>query len=129
MQAGLELALEHGLTQVSAGLYQRLSVVLCDPADYRRAQRALDTALDLCRGGDQPVTEVLRVTCLIGVLRECGEWSRAMTIGRELIAEDRATWVAQGLIGPIHGFPGRFGSGRRPLPRGSRPHPGSTTST
>ena len=32
------LALEHGLTSVAAELYQRLSVVLYDSADYRRAR-------------------------------------------------------------------------------------------
>ena len=52
MQAGLALALEHDLTPVAAELYQRLSLVLYDAADYRRAQEALDSALDLCRTGD-----------------------------------------------------------------------------
>ena len=46
---GLALALEHDLTPVAAELYQRLSLVLYDAADYRRAQETLDTALELCR--------------------------------------------------------------------------------
>ena len=45
---GLALALEHDLTAVAAELYQRLSVTLYDSADYRRAEEALDTALELC---------------------------------------------------------------------------------
>ena len=78
VQAGLALALEHNLTPVAAELYQRLSVVLYDSADYRRAQETLDTALDLCRTDDEPVTEVACVTCMVYVLRECGEWARAL---------------------------------------------------
>ena len=72
MQAGLALALEHGLTPVAAELYQRLSVVLYDAADYGRAEEVLETAVELCRLADQPVTEALFVNCLIYVLRERG---------------------------------------------------------
>ena len=42
VRGGLALALEHDLTPIAAELYQRLSVVLYDSADYRRAQDALD---------------------------------------------------------------------------------------
>jgi DNA-binding NarL/FixJ family response regulator len=130
VQAGLALALEHGLTPVAAELYQRLSVVLYDAADYRRAQETLDTALDLCRTGldgrgprrgggaagrDGLETELLCLTCMIYVLRECGEWSRALAIGRDLIAEDRAAWVSEGLIGVIYAFQGKLRSARRLL--------------
>lgn len=115
VQAGLALALEHRLTPVAAELYQRLSVVLYDSADYRRAEQTLDTALDLCRAGDDPVTKVACVTCMVYVLRECGEWSRALAIGRELIADDTAVWVAEGLIGAIYGFQGKLSSARRLL--------------
>ncbi len=47
VQAGLALALEHSLIAVAAELYQRLSMVLYDAADYRRAQATLDTALGI----------------------------------------------------------------------------------
>ena len=49
VRGGLALALEHDLTAVAAELYQRLSVTLYESADYRRAEEALDTALQLCR--------------------------------------------------------------------------------
>ena len=71
-------------------------MVLYDAADYRRAQETLDTALDLCRAGDQPATELACVTCMVYVLRECGEWPRAPRSARELIAEDRGVWVVRG---------------------------------
>jgi predicted ATPase/DNA-binding NarL/FixJ family response regulator len=115
VQSGLALALEEDLTPVAAELYQRLSLVLYDGADYRRAEEALDTALDLCRTDGKSGTEVACVTCLVYVLRERGEWSRAEQLGRELIDSDTAVWVAEGLIGAIHAFQGKLASARRLL--------------
>ncbi|HWO84762.1 MAG TPA: AAA family ATPase, partial [Solirubrobacterales bacterium] len=98
VRSGLALAFEHDLTPVAAELYQRLSLVLYDGADYRQAEEALDTALDLCRTDGDAGTEVACVTCLVYVLRERGEWSRAAELGRELIEADTAVWVAEGLL-------------------------------
>jgi len=112
---GLALALEHDLTPVAAELYQRLSLVLYDGADYRQAEEALDTALDLCRTDGDAGTEVACVTCLVYVLRERGEWSRAAELGRELIESDTAVWVAEGLVGAIHAFEGKYAAARRML--------------
>jgi DNA-binding NarL/FixJ family response regulator len=115
VRGGLALALEHDLTPVAAELYQRLSLVLYDGADYRQAEEALDTALDLCRTDGDAGTEVACVTCLVYVLRERGEWSRAAGLGRELIDADTAVWVAEGLVGAIHAFEGKHGVARRML--------------
>jgi DNA-binding CsgD family transcriptional regulator len=115
VQAGLGLALEHDLTPVAAELYQRLSLVLYDSADYRRAQATLDTALDLCRIGDHSEPEVACVTCMVYVLRERGDWPHALAMGHELIAEETAVWVAEGLIGAINAFQGKLSSARRLL--------------
>jgi DNA-binding NarL/FixJ family response regulator len=115
VRTGLSLALEHDLTPVAAELYQRLSLVLYDGADYRQAEEALDTALDLCRTDGDAGTEVACVTCLVYVLRERGEWSRAAELGRELIESDTAVWVAEGLVGAIHAFEGKYAAARRML--------------
>lgn len=115
VRGGLAQALEHDLTPVAAELYQRLSLVLYDSADYRRAEQALDTALGLCRAGEDAGTEVACVTCLVYVLRERGEWSRACELGRELIEAGTAVWVAEGLVGAIHAFQGKLDSARRML--------------
>ena len=87
VRGGLALALEHDLTVVAAELYQRLSVTLYESADYRRAEEALDTALELCRASPDAGAEGACVTCMAYVLRERGEWSRAAEICRDLIAE------------------------------------------
>lgn len=115
VRGALALALEHDLTPVAAELYQRLSMVLYDASDYRRAEEALDTALGLCRTGEDVRTELACVTCLVYVLRERGEWARAGELGRELIDTDTAVWVAEGLVGAIHAFQGKLSSARRML--------------
>jgi DNA-binding CsgD family transcriptional regulator len=115
VQAGLALALEEDLTPIAAELYQRLSLVLYDGADYRGAEEALDTALGLCRTDGDAGTEVACVTCLVYVLRERGEWARAEELGRELIEAETAVWVAEGLVGAIHAFQGKLASARRLL--------------
>ena len=114
VREGLALALEHDLTSVAAELYQRLSLALYDSADYRRAREALDSALELCEAGDSG-TEVACVTCLVYVLRESGEWDEALSLSRELIESDTAVWVAEGLMGVILGYQGKFASARRLL--------------
>jgi DNA-binding NarL/FixJ family response regulator len=115
VRTGLALALDEDLTPVAAELYQRLSLVLYDGADYRQAEEALDTALGLCRTGENAGTEVACVTCLIYVLRERGEWRRAEEMGRELIDSGTAVWVAEGLLGAIHAFRGKLTPARRML--------------
>ena len=57
VRAALAVALAHDLTVVAAELYQRLSVVLYDSADFPRAEEALETALDLC---ERPATRASR---------------------------------------------------------------------
>jgi DNA-binding CsgD family transcriptional regulator/tetratricopeptide (TPR) repeat protein len=115
VRTGLTLAVEHDLTPAAAELYQRLSVVLYDSADYRRAQKTLDSALELCRRTDEPDTELACVTCMIYVLRECGEWAEALRLGQELIDARTAAWFAEGLLGVIHAAQGKVSSARRML--------------
>jgi len=115
VRTGLAVALEHNLTPAAAELYQRLSLVLYDSADYRRAQETLDTALELCRTADEPDVELACVTCMVYVLRECGEWTEAVKLGRELMEAGTAVWVAEGIIGDIYAARGKLGSARRML--------------
>jgi DNA-binding CsgD family transcriptional regulator len=115
IQSGLAIALEHDLTPVAAELYQRLSLALYDSADYRTAESTLDTALELCRTDGAASTEEACVTCMVYVLRERGEWPRALEMGRELIAEGTAVWVSEGLLGAIHAYQGKISSARRML--------------
>ena len=69
----------------------------------------------LCRASPDAGTEVACVTCMAYVLRERGSWARAGELSRELIAQGRAVYVAQGMLGSIHAYEGRYGSARRLL--------------
>src|SRR3954471_13545626 len=115
VREALALALEHELTAVAAELYQRLSMVLYDSAYYRQAEEALNTALDLCRIDGGAGVEEACVSCIAYVLRDLGEWPEASRICRELSAERRSAFVADGLLGSIHAYQGRFSSARRLL--------------
>jgi predicted ATPase/DNA-binding CsgD family transcriptional regulator len=112
---GLALALEHELTAVAAELYQRLSVTLYDSADYRSAQQALGTALELCRTDADASVESACVTCMAYVLRERGEWGQAAEICREMLADGSGVFVAEALLGAIHAHEGKLASARRLL--------------
>jgi DNA-binding NarL/FixJ family response regulator len=115
VREALAVALEHELTRESAELYQRLSVVLYERADYQEAAQALTTALDLCRLDGGESMEEACVSCYAYVLRDLGEWPEAGRICREMAAANRSVWVADGLLGSIHAYQGRFSSARRLL--------------
>ena len=115
VRSALAIALDHDMTVVAADLYQRLSVALYDAADFREAEEALETALELCAATGDAGVEVACVTCLAYVLRERGEWRRAAEMCRELVASGTAVWVAEGLLGAIHAYEGRLSSARRML--------------
>jgi DNA-binding CsgD family transcriptional regulator len=115
VRSALALALDHGMTVVAAELYQRLSVVLYDGADLRRAEEALETALGLCDANPDAAVESACLTCMAYVLRERGDWQRAGEVSRQLIADGTAVWVAEGLLGAIRCYEGRYGAARRML--------------
>ncbi len=111
----LGVALADGLTPVAAELYQRLSLIVYDAGDYRGAEATLDSALELCEPSGQGEVAVACMTCMVFVLRECGEWTRATDLGRRIIAEGPGAWVAEGLVGAIQAYRGRMGTARRML--------------
>lgn len=115
VRGALAVALEHGMTVVAAELYQRLSVVLYDGADLRQAEEALETALGLCDANPDASLESACLTCMAYVLRERGDWPRAGEMSQQLIADGTAVWVAEGLLGAIRCYEGRYGAARRML--------------
>lgn len=115
VRGGLAIALEHDLTAVAAELYQRLSLVLYDGSDYRRAQETLETALALCDAIGDESTEVACVTCMVYVLRERGDWAEALRLAHELISSGTVVWAVEGVVGVIHAHQGKLSSARRLL--------------
>ena len=115
VREGLALAVDSGSSSAAAELYQRLSLVIYDTGDYRAAEGTLDTALELCETGAGADVATACVTCMVFVLRECGEWPRALELGAEVIASGAGAWVAEGLVGAIHLHQGKPSLARRML--------------
>ena len=118
VKAGLSLALEHGLTTEAADAYQRLGTTFETAGDYASAREALTSALDLCQISGQTGPEAGCVACMAYVLRELGEWPRALELSKELMAEHEGNGIrtiAEGCIGYIRGIRGELGPARRLL--------------
>jgi ATP/maltotriose-dependent transcriptional regulator MalT len=115
IRAGLSLALEHEFPLAAAEVYQRLGSANEIAGDYGGAREALATAIGFCEAAGADQLEHACLSCMAYVLRERGEWRRSGEMSRELIASGTAIWVAEGLLGAIHCFEGRYGAARRML--------------
>ena len=111
VRAGPAMALEHGLTGPAAEIYQRLADSLEHTGDYPAAKEAHDEAFSFCAANAQEPTAQLCLGCLTAVLRQTGDWERAVTLGRQVIASTDATLharaVATGMLGLILGLRGQ----------------------
>jgi DNA-binding NarL/FixJ family response regulator len=105
VQAGLATALEHGLTGPAAETYQRLADALEHGGDYSAAKVTYDGAFGYCSANALEPTAQLCLACLTAVLRQTGDWDRAATLCRQVIASTEATLharaVATGMLGSI----------------------------
>ena len=117
VRAALAMALEHGLTGPAAEIYQRLADALEHTGDYAAAKDTYDQAFGFCAANALEPTAELCLACLTAVLRQSGDWDRAVTLCRRVIASDEATvparTVATGMLGSILGHRGQ--------PRRARP--------
>jgi DNA-binding CsgD family transcriptional regulator/tetratricopeptide (TPR) repeat protein len=117
IRAGLSLALEHEVTLVAAEVYQRLGTAREIAGDYGGARDALATAVSFCEAEGSAGMEHTCLSCLAYVLRELGDWERAVELSEELRfsgARADTTLVADGVLGAIHAFRGDP-SAARPL--------------
>ena len=118
VKQGLSLALEHGLTTQAADAYQRLGTCFETAGDYASARDALTSALDLCEISGESGPEAGCVACMAYVLRELGDWQKALELSRELIAEHEGNGIrtiADGCLGYIRGVRGELGPARKHL--------------
>jgi DNA-binding NarL/FixJ family response regulator len=110
-RAGLAMALEHGLTGPAADIYQRLADALEHAGDYSAAKQTYDEAFRFCATNAQEPTAQLCLACLTVVLRQSGDWDRAVALCRQVIASTEATLharaVATGILGSILGLRGQ----------------------
>lgn len=110
IQAGLALALEHNLTGPAADVYYRLAAALDQASDYAAAREAYLEAITYCEARGVAATAQLCVACLAVVLRQTGEWDRAISLCRDVLAAAAAPpparAVAAGMLGSIQALRG-----------------------
>ena len=111
VRAGLALALEHGLAGPAAEIYQRLADALEHAGDYAAASATYDEAYSFCSANGLDPSAQLCLACLTAVLRQSGDWDRATTLCRQVIASSGASAharaVATGMLGSILGLRGQ----------------------
>jgi DNA-binding NarL/FixJ family response regulator len=111
VRGGLAMALEHGLTGAAAEIYQRLADALEHTGDYTAAKETYDEAFSFCSANALQPTAQLCLACLTAVLRQSGDWERAITLCRQVIvstdATPHASAVATGMFGWILGLRGQ----------------------
>jgi tetratricopeptide (TPR) repeat protein len=105
------MALEHGLVGAAAEIYQRLADALEHAGDYAGASATYDEAYSFCAANTLEPTAQLCLACLTVVLRLSGDWDRAATLCRQVIASsdasEHARAVATGMLGLILGLRGQ----------------------
>jgi len=105
IQAGLALALDHNLTGVAAEAYYHLANAFDQASDYPAARDVYVTAIDFCQARGVSAMAQICLACLAVVLRQTGEWDRALTLCRDVRATEDAPptgrAVAAGMLGSI----------------------------
>src|SRR4029450_13246754 len=73
--------------------------------DYPAAKDTYDQAFGFCATNALEPTAQLCLACLTAVLRQSGDWNRAVTLCRQVMASSAATFharaVATGILGSI----------------------------
>lgn len=122
-RAGLSLALAESLIQPTAETYEKVGMILDLGANHGKAIDAFTTAFDFCQAHGVPGRANVCLGCLAYVLRKTGEWDRAITICRDVIAADEAPRNARcaaiGELGLVHALRGDAKRAKAPLTEAS----------
>jgi DNA-binding CsgD family transcriptional regulator/tetratricopeptide (TPR) repeat protein len=110
VRRALTLALEQNQAGAAAEIYQRLADSLEHAGDYAGAEDTYVTAFSFCQTNALRTTGQLCIACLTVVLRQIGEWERAMTLCRDVLVSEHSSLharaVANGMLGALHGLRG-----------------------
>jgi ATP/maltotriose-dependent transcriptional regulator MalT len=90
VRAALTLALDHNLSAAAAEIYQRLADSLEHEGEYGAARSTYDDAVAFCTASGQDPTAQVCLACLSVVLRQTGEWERAVALCRQVLASPDA---------------------------------------
>ena len=96
VREGLALALEKNLAGPAAEVYQRLADSWEHAGACVAAKETYLVGFDFCQANAVPATAQLCVACLTVVLRHTGEWERAMSLCREVLASGDSSAHAGG---------------------------------
>jgi DNA-binding NarL/FixJ family response regulator len=97
VRAALSVALEHNLTSAAGEIYQRLADSLEHAGDYAAARATYDEAFAFCAASGLDPTAQVCLACLSAVLRQNGDWERAASVCRDVLASGDATVHARGV--------------------------------
>jgi ATP/maltotriose-dependent transcriptional regulator MalT len=91
VRSALTVALDRNLTAAAAEIYQRLADTLEHSGDYSAARATYDDAFTFCTTSGLEPTAQLCLACLAVVLRQNGDWERAVSLCRDVLAAPEAT--------------------------------------
>jgi DNA-binding CsgD family transcriptional regulator len=118
VRSALELALSGNHAGAAAEAYVRLADSVEHTGDYLGARTAYVEASGFCRANHLADTEDVCLACLTMVLRQLGEWERALELCAAVLASPASAThprsAASGVMGSIHAYQGRA-SRARPL--------------
>jgi DNA-binding NarL/FixJ family response regulator/type II secretory pathway predicted ATPase ExeA len=116
VRGALDLALSKGHVGAATEAYQRLADSLEQAGDYKAARAAYVEATQFCRASGALATADLCLGCLTWVLRQLGEWDRAVDVCRDVLSSTTSTLHAQaaahGVLGSIELLRGRASHAR-----------------
>jgi DNA-binding CsgD family transcriptional regulator/type II secretory pathway predicted ATPase ExeA len=91
VRAALTTVLDRSLTAAAAEIYQRLADSLEHGGDYSAATATYDAAVAFCNQSGLDPTAQLCLACLSVVLRQTGDWDRAVSLSQDVFASAAAT--------------------------------------
>jgi ATP/maltotriose-dependent transcriptional regulator MalT len=91
VRGALGRALAAGESAAAADAYQRLADSLEHAGDYGGARGTYTEAASFCRSNDAAALGDVCLACLAMVLRQTGEWGRAVEVSRQVIASPTST--------------------------------------
>jgi len=119
VRSALTEALRANLSAVAAEAYQRLADSLEHRGDYAGAGETYDEAVAFCNAQGADVLATVCLACLAVVLRQAGDWPRAVAVAREVMASadsiPHALAAAGCTLGVIHALRGDTGEARAQL--------------
>jgi DNA-binding CsgD family transcriptional regulator len=105
VRTALTTVLDCSLTAAAAEIYQRLADSLEHGGDYSAATATYDDAVAFCNRSGLDPTAQLCLACLSVVLRQTGDWDRAVNLSQDVFASAAATpharTAAAGTLGGI----------------------------